>query len=292
MSNNNERHPLLLNDTPQKVPVESLRRGLQILELLSSDLSGRGLSLAVIAEAMGLQRTTAHNLLKTLQLCGYAANLGEGRYQVGWKVARLEREQILSHFNRGLAMRALGALSEKTGESLVLAILSGGRRRVVARAGSSQDVRVNLDQIEPVAMRLWETVTGWILAAFSLPDEQAALMAQEGLPEGYGSAAEVVAACRRISRRGHVSAQNEALYSAAVPVLGGRQLLLGALGIYLPRFRFQPAREGELIEILQQSAAALAQELEAAAQVMEPADGIGPAPTGKNLKPDQEQAQS
>lgn len=288
MSNNNEHHPLLLNNTPQKVPVESLRRGLQILELLSSDLSGRGLSLGLIAETMGLQRTTAHNLLKTLQLCGYAANLGEGRYQVGWKVARLEREQILSHFSHGLAMRALGVLSEKTGESLVFAILSAGRRRVVARASSSQDVRVNLDQIEPAAKGLWETVTGWILAACSMPDEQAALLAQEGLPAGYASPEAVVAACRKISRRGHVSEQTGALFSAAVPVLGSRQLLLGALGIYLPRFRLQPAREGELITILQQSAATLAQELEAASRIVEPKAGAEPISAWNNPKSDQE----
>ncbi len=254
-----------MNEKQNKTPVEALHRGLSILEILSADLSGAGISLAEIARRMELKRTTSHNLLKTLCLCGYAENSGSGHYRVGWKLQRFSRERNLRNFSRDLALRSLGALAKSTGESLVYAVLVNNRRHVVARASGGQDVQVNITQLEPDHPCFWHTVTGRILAAYCLPQELEQIIAGEGFPEsqwmGLCSSEQLQQQLDRIRGQGWVSDLSGEVYSAAVPVLGSKSLLLGTLGIHLPVFRHVCERDPELIALLQEAAAALAKDL-------------------------------
>ena len=126
-----------------KPPVEALRRGLAMLELLSEH---GALSLSELAAKMGLKRTTAHNLLKTLVMCGYAANDGDGVYRLGGKIRRLAVAQLLNRISQGQAQGVLSVLSvltEQIGETLVLAGLVNGRRKVPARTNPQQAVLVS-----------------------------------------------------------------------------------------------------------------------------------------------------
>jgi len=254
-----------MTEVINKTPVEALHRGLSILEILSADLSGAGVSLAEVAERMGLKRTTSHNLLKTLCLCGYAENSGGGRYRTGWKLQRFSRERNLRNFSRDLALRNLGALAKSTGESLVYAVLVNNHRQVVARASGGQDVQVNIFQIEPDHPCFWHTVTGRILAAFCLPQELEQILINEGFPGsqwmGIASQELLQQHLEQIRKQGWTSDLSGEVYSAAVPVLGSKSLLLGTLGIHLPVFRHVQERDPELIEGLQEAAAELARDL-------------------------------
>lgn len=261
-----------MNEAQGKTPVEALHRGLSILEILSADLSGQGLALAEIAERMGLKRTTAHNLLKTLCLCGYAENAGAGKYLVGWKLQRFSRDRTLRNFSRDLALRILGALAKSTGESLVYAVLVNSRRQVIARACGGQDVQVNIVQLEPDHQCLWQTVTGRVLSAFCLPQELQQIFASEGLPgrhwQGLTTQEQVFEQLAQIRRQGFVCDLSGEVFSAAVPVSGNKNLLLGTLGIHLPMFRHVRGREDELILQLKEAAAGLAKDLLANADAL------------------------
>jgi len=258
-----------MEEKQDKKPVEALHRGLNILEILSSDLSGTGIPLAEIAKRMDLKRTTAHNLLKTLCLCGYAENSGAGYYHVGWKLQRLSRERNLRNFSRDLALNSLGALAKNTGESLVYAVLVNNRRHVVARASGGQDVQVDITQLEPDHPCFWRTVTGRILAAYCLPQELEQIVANQGFPEkswqGIFSLEALLGQLDKIRGQGWVSDLSGEVFSAAVPVLGSKNLLLGTIGIHMPMFRRVPERDQELISLLQEAAGELAKELLASA---------------------------
>lgn len=254
-----------MTETQTKTPVEALHRGLSILEILSSDLSGAGVSLAEVADRMQLKRTTVHNLLKTLCLCGYAENSGNGYYRVGWKLQRFSRERNLRNFSRDIALRSLGALAKRTGESVVYAVLVNNRRQVVARASGGQDVQVNISQLEPDHPYFWHTVTGRILAAFCLPQELEQILLNEGLPgsqwQGVCTPEQLRQQLDKIRGQGWISDLSGEVYSAAVPVLGSKSLLLGTIGIHLPVFRHVHERDQELIAGLQEAAAELAKDL-------------------------------
>lgn len=247
-----------------KTPVEALHRGLQIMEILHRGAGNAGLSLMEISRQMGLNRSTVHNLLKTLVMCGYVENLGEGRYRLSGKLRRMAHEQILNRISRGQArgvMSSLGALSNQIGEALVLAALVNGRRRVLARALGNQTVRVSTELMEGDSLNIWRNVTGRILAAYANPDDLAQAFAQNGLPErhwlGLDNEAAVISALASIRQAAYCSEITGEVFALAVPVLDRRQQPLATLGVFLPLFRHSSTPQ--LLETLRRGAAELAE---------------------------------
>jgi len=252
-----------------RVPVESLRRGLSILELISFSSSGSGLSLREISQRMGLRRSTAHNLLKTLCLCGYAENCGSGVYRGGWKLRQFTRSPSLFHFRGAFFRSVLGDLAFRSGEALVFATLLNGRRQVVARARGGQEIQVDLLQLESENLSIWRTVTGKILASFCSAPELSLICQHYGLPDshswpGIHDLEALHSALGAIRRRGEISNFASPVCSAAVPVFTAHRQLLGALGIHFPQYRHRPDDDPALFSLLRQGAAELSAALEAA----------------------------
>jgi IclR family acetate operon transcriptional repressor len=247
-----------------KTPVEALHRGLQIIEILHSFGGGSGISLMEISRQMGLNRSTVHNLLKTLVMCGYAENVGEGRYRLSGKLRRMAHEQVLNRISRGQArgvLAALAGLSNQVGEALVLTALVNGRRRVLARALGNQTVRVSTELMESDTLCIWRNVTGRVLAAYASADDLVQVFAQNSLPlrnwGGMDNEQAVAAALTAIRAAGHSSEVIGEVFALAVPVLDRRGQLLAAVGIFMPLFRHSSTPQ--LLETLQRGATELAE---------------------------------
>ena len=254
----------MMNDAPPpgKLPVESLRRGLVLLELLSEHGT---LSLAELSAKVGLKRTTTHNLLKTLVLCGYVTSAGEGRYRLGSRLRRMAAAQLLNRISHGQAQGVLAVLSvltEQIGEALVLAGLLNGRRRVLARTNPQQAVQVSAAFLEQEAHPIWHTETGLILAAFAPEDALPEIIQANGLPERGcrlpADSSELSAELAAIRANGAVVRMHGEVFAAAVPVLRDDGWLLAALGVHLPTFRRHQAQDDQLLTLLQQGARRLA----------------------------------
>lgn len=226
----------------ERSPVEALRKGLEVLELLSRAPGGTGMPLAEIAARMGFKRTSAHNLLKTLTLAGFAVNEGDGRYCLGPKVGQLLRNRSAARPLSPRLLQHLVQLAVQLNESVVLTTLAEGKRRVLARALGQQIVQVDSDRLDGEHTRLWRTVTGRVLAAYATPDELAELVANAGFPgedwDGIADSVGLDAALARIRELGYAEAHERTAASLSLPVLDGDSLL-GALGIHLPEFRWQ-----------------------------------------------------
>lgn len=254
-----------MNDKNQKSPVEALRRGLCILDYLGEH-GATGATLGEIAQCMELKRTTAHNLLKTLVLNGYAVNMGEGRYCLGWKPRRLSNWQLLNRISHGGTQSVMSALSittGETGESLVLAGLLNGHRHVLARTVSGQAVQVSPTYLEQKDTPIWQTETGLVLAAYSRKEELDLLVENNGFPgrhwRGICNRVDLDDALGAIRRAGGISQLKGELYAAAVPVLDNDGRLLASLGLTQPMFRHDASTASSLISTLKAGAAKVAE---------------------------------
>jgi len=250
-----------------RVPVESLRKGLDLLEILCGPEAGRdGVPLAVLAERLSLKRSTAHNLLKTLCVCGFAGNVGDGRYRPGWKVPQIGRQALLGDAGVVAVTTVAAEISVALGEAVVVAVLVAGRRRVVARASGTQAIRVDARTADGGDRPIWSTVTGRVLAAFCGEDELAQVLQAEGLPTagawpGVTSRRALAAVLAAVREAHGAEDQGNGVASLAVPVLSGNGSLLAAVGTFLPGFRYGPGERDHLLAGLRSGAARLGETL-------------------------------
>jgi DNA-binding IclR family transcriptional regulator len=244
---------------PNEIPVKSLKKALDILDLLLFRADGEGMSLTVLAQTLGLPANTAHNLLKTMMSCGYAEQTDGNRYRAGGKWRQAAR---LHHFlAREPIFRELREAARRLDETCVLVTLANGDRLVIGRADGSQAVQVAATAID--AGLIYDSPTGRVLFAFAEDSERRSVVTRHGIPgerwDGIDDAVRLDAAADRIRAVGCCRILTRDLAAVAVPVLGPGGELLGALGAYAPLFRCPQKRQDELIRELRKIAATLSQ---------------------------------
>lgn len=120
--------------------IQSIERAVAILETLARE--GGAASLKHIAERTGLGKTTAHNILKTLDELGYVRRrVGDTRYHLGGRILNLAR---IAGDDSALRIRlrpALEAIAGKTGETVYLAAPSGDETYYLDTSESGQTLR-------------------------------------------------------------------------------------------------------------------------------------------------------
>lgn len=239
------------------LPVKSLKKALDILDLLLFAAGPEGLALTAIARTLGLPANTAHNLLKTMAACGYAEQTADGRYRAGGKWRQAERLHHL--LGSETILRELHAAALRLGETCVLATLANGDRLVLGRADGASSIQVAAATVE--AGRIYTSPTGRVLVAFAAPEERQAILARHGLPgdlwDGIGTEAQLDQATAAIRAAASCHMLTRDLAAVAVPVLAADGALCGALGCYAPRFRCPLRRQRELLRELRTTAAAM-----------------------------------
>ncbi|HEV3352309.1 MAG TPA: IclR family transcriptional regulator [Acidimicrobiales bacterium] len=96
-------------------------------------LEAGALSLPELVDATGLPRATAHRLASALEVHGFVARAGDGRFQLG---ARLSQPALPT-----IARPALEQLREATGESVQLYVRRGAQRLCVEALESPHGLR-------------------------------------------------------------------------------------------------------------------------------------------------------
>ncbi len=224
------------------VPIQSIKRALDLLDLLAErGLGKEGLKLQAIAEHLDVAAPTAHNILRTMSVCGYIEQDSERCYRLGPKCRNMVRSAALSGFLLNRVSGIIHALAEETGESVVLATLVDGRRKAVLRATSYQLLRVDPSVEKHTAM--FELVTGRVLAAFAIPEELEEIIRVNGLPgklwKGIKDRETLIKELKIIRERGMDEERlaERGIASFSVPVMGEGGQILAAIGIHLPSFR-------------------------------------------------------
>lgn len=158
---------------PEPGPVQSLARGLHLLELLAADEPG--LTLTDLAQTAGLPPSTTHRLLKGLERRRFVHHDGDsGRWQVG-----VQAFTVGSAFVRGrnvvaLARPFLRHLVDKSGETANLAVEDAGEAVYLAQVECNETMRAFARPGARIPMHC--TAVGKALLAAASPDAAARVL--------------------------------------------------------------------------------------------------------------------
>ncbi len=128
--------------TPKAALIQSLQRGLTILELIA--LKGKGATTAEVSRQIGLHTSTTFHLLRTLTSLGYLVQDEATReYRLGSKVFHLAASAWTEVQLFKVSSPILAEIAEQTGETSHLAILERGEVIVVNKIDGSSPVRLS-----------------------------------------------------------------------------------------------------------------------------------------------------
>lgn len=112
--------------------VPSVTRSMKILELLAQ--SQRGLTLSDISRRLSIPKSSAHVLIKTLEVMGYLkSGQSNGKYCFGLKLVSLSNMALENLDLRELARPFLQQLMLRTGLTVHLAILEGAEAVLIEK---------------------------------------------------------------------------------------------------------------------------------------------------------------
>ncbi len=198
--------------------VAALDRAFSILAAFAP--GAETLSLAEIARRTGLYKSTILRLLGALEYGGFIRRLADGRYSIGPAPLRLAQIYPESFRVRHVIEPILQQLSKDSGETSSFYVRQEQIRVVLYRVEPARSVRFSVPEGEQFPVG--RGASGNVLMAFSKPYSKNYDAIRERLwAVSYGE-------------RDPESA------SAAVPVLGMGQELLGALALSGPRERIAP----------------------------------------------------
>lgn len=205
---------------------------------------GGPVSLAQLSTTLRLPKPTVHRLALLLEQEGFIQkDLVSRRYVVGGALEELALDAIRNAPAHSLRRLHLQRLSEKLGESVNLAVLSGGEAVYVERVVSAQPLRTDMGAGTRVPLHC--TANGKLLLAYSPPPLRQRVVRSAPFPphtkNTIRTAAELSRELDVIRRRGYSEDKEEFLEGVcclAVPVRDRAGHVIAGLAIMAPSARF------------------------------------------------------
>lgn len=250
--------------------VPALARGMDVLELFLRD---EELSAPEIGKALGLPRTTVHELLSTLVARGYlnADRAGAVRYRLGLRPFELGQRYRHGLDLVELAHRAATALVERCAETTQAAVLDRADVVYIARVDSPRPVRL----VSTTGSRLPAHCTGCgkiLLAALGTAELDAVCPPDVPLialtPHSVTDPGKLRAELAEVRRTGvafDTCESNLEVSCVAAPVYDHGGGVVAALSVSVPMTRWTAARRRELTDQVAATAADLSGRLGARA---------------------------
>ncbi len=248
-----------------KPAIQSVAKAFSILEyVLGCSMISEGTELADIARKFGMQKTTARNMMQTLEYCGYIRRTARGVYCAGEKCTMLSKAGRFAGQLRERSLVFLKQAAEKTGESFILTTLFNGQRLIVASVSGNSIITVNPEAVECEQKYNYARVTTRLLLACTSPAEREHFIALNGMPpenhwpEAHGNRLAMEAELETIRQQGYCEAPDTGnFYALAVPVFDSGKRFAAALGVYAPAFRVDDTKRNVLAETLRETAVSI-----------------------------------
>lgn len=238
--------------------VQAVDSAFALLEHIAS--LGGNATLSQISEDLGMSAASTHRRLRTLVHLGYARQLHNRSYALGFGLIRLGEVATGQHIS---AMQPiLASAASQLGETVTLAMLEGDMINHALQAQSPHGLRSTAEL--GISSFAHETPAGTALLA-QLPGDQmkrtlARANSRDDITSDAGYRQRRIAAIRKIKRDGYVIDNNHesGLRCYAVPVLwAGIPLALSVIG---PIDRLSDSSDNRVVTILQQAALRIVQE--------------------------------
>jgi DNA-binding IclR family transcriptional regulator len=237
---------------------QSIRRAVKVLRILAVGQE-RGVRLTDVVEESGLNRPTAHRILRVLAEEGAVEQDPESRrYMIGQEVsllglARTERAAV-----RAMAEPYLRYLAEQAGDTVFLTIRSGFDSICVDRKTGSYPVKVL--SIEVGARRPLGVGVGGLVLLALLPDEESAAVIkanEQRLAHHQLTPAKLAERMRAARAKGYAYTDVgvvKGTRAVAVPVLGPDRSAAAAISLAAIADRLSPARLASLVGLMKEQA--------------------------------------
>jgi len=241
--------------TSRPYEVSSVRKALEILGVFS--VSEPKWSLSAMARRLGLPKSTAHNLLRTLQSFDLVQQDREQRaYRLGPRA--LEMGLAFSQSSEVLAQArpVLRRVAQLTGETVKLGIISNDQVLIVAAVESTHQLHTRGDT--GTRWPLHSTSLGKAILSALSPEECERIVRTRGLPQftehTLASWSQLSHELEIIRFRGYATdfEENEpGVRCVAAPIVDGLRGSVAAISVSGPRIRIEDDRLGELaVQIL------------------------------------------
>lgn len=236
--------------------VQSVDRALAILEILGRDGSS---GVGEVAEELQIHKSTASRLLGSLLARGMVQqNTNRGKYELGFGILKLASTIPGRLSLVALARPVIEALAEQYKETVNLAVLR-------------EEYAVNVDQaMGPSTLATYDwlgsltplhaTSSGKVLLAGLSSDERGRILKATKLPQRTAKTIRTRTALEKellqVVKDGYAQALEEfemGINSYAAPVRNHLGVVVGAISISGPAFRFAPEMEPGLLEGLKQA---------------------------------------
>ena len=220
-----------------------------VIDLLAE--SDQPMSLTALSKHLGIARSTLHGILATLISVGYVCKEDEsGDYRLGLHLFEIGNKISQKIDERKIAKPYMRALSEKTGETVHLAVLQDGEVLYINKQESNNSIRI----ITESGLKLPAHCTGVGKALLSgLSNEQIRhIAAKKGLAKYTETTITdidiLLQEIKKIQKQGYASDQQEfmvGLRCVAIPVRNMKGKVVCAISISGPVSRMS----GDLFEM-------------------------------------------
>lgn len=198
-----------------------------------------------VAEALGLAKSSAHDLLMSLEQVSLLGKTEEGRYRLGWRLVTLSETLLATTQLRREARPIMEELAEQYRETIHLAVLDDTKVVYVDKLEGKQAVRVELTSL---GTRLYAhcSALGKVLLAYQPEVNVKRIAKLEGLPRFTANtitdANELEQTLAKVRRQGYATDQEEILPDlccVGAPIYNHTGQVIAAISMSIPAYRFQ-----------------------------------------------------
>lgn len=234
--------------------IQVIHRALNIVEYIAA--SGRkDVSLAEIANHLGLNQATCANIIKTLVIREYLVKSSKKGYGLGPMIYFLTGDTAYSVDLINASREPLNSLMKSINENCMVGVLRGDVRISLHEAYAEHDLRV-INRREKKAV---QTASGRVLLAY-LPEKKIDEFIQNyGLPsedvwKGVQSPDAFKEALVKIRKNGYaIQIASSGILGIAMPIKHNEKVM-GGVGVFLPEFRFDDLTREHILTHLEHTA--------------------------------------
>ena len=247
-------------------PATAVERALNILEAAAH--RREGLTNSEISRKLGIPKSSASYILRTLDRRGYLRRDGEtGRYRLGLKILSLGGDVRANLDLAQIALPFMQALQERIHLTVHLAVLDQGEAVYIEKVEAPGFFKVNTWVGR--RMYLHSTSVGKCLIAWLPKPEVESLLHQQGLkkrtPKTITSLGKLVVELELVRAQGHAVDDEENSLGArcvAVPISGANGVAIAALGVSGTLTQMEEANLPRILEALKETARRVARQMQ------------------------------